>query len=317
MRLSIVTFGSEGDTRPLAALCRGLLDHGHDLKLFAEQSTLSLPRRFGVPCEALPGDVQSTLPIADPKQELRLADVINTTKAMKAILAANSAAWLRIVAEHARASDAILFSSLAYGVGAALREELSKPAIGLWFQPITPTRAFCSPMIPPMKLPGWANLLTYRLLHRQIWSFCGESTQAARCEVFGTTSVQRPRFDHPMLYGISRELVPRPDDWPDTHRICGHWSRPIDDWQPTAELAEFLSSGEPPIYVGFGSPSSFIRGKALNALFDAIAGRRTIFAPGCRNRACLIVSRSGDRLNSSPPRQAFSTMRSDRRPRPR
>ena len=104
MRLSIVTFGSEGDARPLAALCRGLLDHGHDVKLFAEQSTLSLPRRFGVPCEALPGDVRSTLPIADPKQEIRISDVINTTKAMKAILATHTAAWLRIVAEHARES---------------------------------------------------------------------------------------------------------------------------------------------------------------------------------------------------------------------
>ena len=33
LRLSVVTVGSEGDTRPLAALCRGLLDRGHEVRL--------------------------------------------------------------------------------------------------------------------------------------------------------------------------------------------------------------------------------------------------------------------------------------------
>lgn len=43
---------------------------------------------------------------------------------MKAILATHATAWLRVVAEHARESDAILFSSLAYGVGASLRDAM-------------------------------------------------------------------------------------------------------------------------------------------------------------------------------------------------
>ncbi len=73
MRLSVVTFGSEGDTRPLAALCRGLLDRGHHLTLFAEHSTLSLPRSLGIPCEILSGDVKSALPIGDPRQALPMS----------------------------------------------------------------------------------------------------------------------------------------------------------------------------------------------------------------------------------------------------
>jgi UDP:flavonoid glycosyltransferase YjiC (YdhE family) len=77
MRLTVLTFGSEGDTRPLGALCRGLLDRGHQLTLFAEPTTLTLPRQLGVPCESLPGEVQSTLPISDPKFEIGLADVLN------------------------------------------------------------------------------------------------------------------------------------------------------------------------------------------------------------------------------------------------
>src|SRR5262245_50838424 len=106
MRLSVVTFGSEGDTRPLAALCRGLLDQGHEVRLFAEQSTLHLPRRLGIPCEALSGDVKSTLPIADPRTEIRIADVLTTAKAVNKVIASNTASWLRTVAEHARDADA-------------------------------------------------------------------------------------------------------------------------------------------------------------------------------------------------------------------
>jgi len=280
MRLSIVTFGSEGDTRPLAALCRGLLDRGHDLHLFAEHSTLSLPRSLGIPCEFLSGDVRATLPIADPRQDLRLPEIVRSMKALKAVIADNSASWLRTIAPHVRDSDAILFSSLAVGVGKALSEQFDKPAIGLFFQPITPTREFSSPMLPPMDLPGWANRLTFRPAHRQMSAVCGRAAQAARREVFGTRSRSQLRLDHPMLFGISQELVAQPADWPDDHRICGHWSRASTDWQAPADLLDFLGAGEPPIYAGFGSPASFIRRKALGALIDAVAGRRAIFSPG-------------------------------------
>lgn len=67
MRVSVVTCGSEGDTRSLAALCRGLLDRGHEVRLF--------PRMLEVPCEALQGDVRSLVPAGDLARELRLSDI--------------------------------------------------------------------------------------------------------------------------------------------------------------------------------------------------------------------------------------------------
>jgi len=101
--------------------------------------------------------------------------------------------------------------------------------------------------------------------------------------VFGRRAHERLSFDHPMLYGVSRELVAQPSDWPSDHRICGHWSVPADDWQAPADLLEFLDAGEPPIYAGFGSPSSFIRNKSLQPLIEAIGGRRAIFSPAWSN----------------------------------
>ncbi|MFL6620368.1 MAG: glycosyltransferase [Povalibacter sp.] len=279
MRLTVVTHGSEGDTRPLAALCRGLLDRGHELLLFADESTLSLPRKLGVPSQALSGDLKATLPIGDPKQEIRISDVLQTAKKVKAVITSNAAAWLRQVGDHARDSDAILFSSLAAGIGNVLRDEFKKPGCGLFFQPLTPTREFSSPMLPPLNLPGWAKRATFKASLAQMWSTCGRPAENARVEVFGHRRARRD-LDFPILYCISRELVRQPADWPSNHLICGHWSMRSLDVEPSAELQDFLAAGEPPIYAGFGSPSGFIRVKALSALVDAVAGRRAVFGPG-------------------------------------
>lgn len=282
MRFSVVTMGSEGDTRPLAALCRGLLDRGHELKLFADDSTLTLPRMLGIPCEALQGDIQSILPIGDPQQPLRLADILGVVKGIRNLFQAHMADWLRAVAEHARSAEAILFCSLAYGPGLILREELRKPAVFLSLQPSWPTREFCSPSMQPMRLPGWVNRWTHALAYRQLWSLCAGSAPRARYKVFGTRAAARPALDFPMLCGVSRALVAQPADWPPDHRICGHWCGPAPEWQPPSALLNFLQ-GEPPIYAGFGSASSFIRSKALKTLIQALSGRRVVFSPGWSN----------------------------------
>jgi hypothetical protein len=219
------------------------------------------------------------LPIGDPKQEIRVSDVLRTAKGVKAVIAAQAATWLRTVAEHARESDMILFSSLATGVGRVLRDELKKPGVGLYFQPITPTREFSSSMLPPLDLPCWVKRATYRVSLGQMWAMCGRPAEDARMEVFGHRGSRRD-LDFPILYGFSRELVPRSNDWPANHVVCGHWSMRTLDFQPPADLLDFLAAGEAPIYAGFGSPSGFIRVKALSALVDAIAGRRAVFGPG-------------------------------------
>jgi UDP:flavonoid glycosyltransferase YjiC (YdhE family) len=45
-------------------------------------------------------------------------------------------------------------------------------------------------------------------------------------------------------------------------------------------LIEFLAGGDPPIYVGFGAASSFVRQKRLSEIFSAIGGRRALFYAG-------------------------------------
>ncbi|MBU6488864.1 MAG: glycosyltransferase, partial [Burkholderiales bacterium] len=61
MEFTVATYGTEGDTRPLAALCRALIDAGHRAHLLADRSTLHAAQVLGVPCSPLAGDIKRAL----------------------------------------------------------------------------------------------------------------------------------------------------------------------------------------------------------------------------------------------------------------
>jgi UDP:flavonoid glycosyltransferase YjiC (YdhE family) len=281
MRFTVVTYGSEGDTRPLVALARGLLDAGHELRLFAEQSTIGSAQSLGVPVEALAGDLKSMLPLENPLRELTGADLMKGVREGLRVVNGNTGAWMRAVADHARGSDAILYAGLATMMAQTLAEALRRPAIGLWLQPTTTTREFPSPVLPPMRLPGWLNRLSYRLSPQAaVRFFYQRAAVTARKEIFGPVTRGIQPDENPMLYGFSKHLVQRPADWPAGHQICGHWPMPPGDWCPPQALLDFLAAGPPPIYLGLGAVASFVRQRGLTAIIAAIAGRRTVFFPG-------------------------------------
>jgi sterol 3beta-glucosyltransferase len=281
VRFIVVTYGSEGDTRPIVALGRGLVDAGHDIRLFLEPSTLGSARLHAIPAEALAGDMKSTLPMRNPSRELRATDVLKAVKAGLRVVRDNTGSWMRTITEHARDSDAILFGGLTSPMMEAIARRLRKPAINLCLQPTSPTREFASCIFPPMNLPGWLNLLTYRASPSAIMRrLYGKAVKAADEEMFGKKRGGGVAVEFPILYGFSPHLVARPNDWPADHQICGYWPLPRTNWQPPDDLLAFLAAGEPPIYVGFGAVSSFIRRKKLAEIVAAIAGRRALFYPG-------------------------------------
>jgi hypothetical protein len=77
MKFIIATYGAEGDARPFAALCRGLMDAGHEARLprcetAPERSATRCPRRAALwmPWQPLSASRQVKAPCI-----LRLAQV--------------------------------------------------------------------------------------------------------------------------------------------------------------------------------------------------------------------------------------------------
>jgi UDP:flavonoid glycosyltransferase YjiC (YdhE family) len=263
VKFLVVTFGTEGDTRPLAALCRALMDAGHETQLLANAATLGSASALGVPNAPLAGDIRG----------------ITTAKPLAQLANSNAEAWMRATVAAGQGCDAIIVSALAAFIGLSAAEYLKVPAMGASLIPITPTAAFPSPFLPGKWLPGFCNRPSHRLVNEMIWRSLREKTNSARAH-FAMAPRKTLWTTHPMLYGISPSLLPKPVDWPTNNHLCGQWVRPVRAWSAPPALRDFLAAGEPPIYIGFGSMAGFDTNTLLDAIVTAVGGRRALFYPG-------------------------------------
>ena len=281
MRIVALTFGTEGDTRPMAALCRGLRDAGHDVVLLAERSGASYADALGVPFVPLAGDMAAAMRSAAAGLTGRGADARYVARTLAAIAAENTSEWLRAAIEHARGRDLVLSAGLAIYVGLSAGEALGIRTIGVGLQPMMPTRAFASPFLPPLRLPGFLNRASHRLVLSLMWRAFRGPIDAARRDVAGQPPRVHEWDDYPVLLGVSPTLLPRPDDWTGRIAIAGYWFGPRDPrFVADPALVEFIAGGEAPVYVGFGSMLGFDRDRLLDTVLRALDGRRAIVHSG-------------------------------------
>ena len=282
MKLAAVTFGTEGDTRPLAMLCAALRDAGHDAIILAAEGTLGSAHDLGVPYIALAGNVRSMMQPEDGGASILSSKSSwnAATKALSRVANENATAWMHQTLDSVTGCDAIVCAGLAAFVGFSVAEKLGIPAFGAGMIPLTPTTEFASAFLPPRRVPRWLNRFSHRFVAEILWRAFRRATNEARVSVCGLPPRSNLWSDYPMLYGISPSILPRPKDWPSNAHLCGQWIRPVDDWAPPLPLKDFLAAGEAPIYIGFGSMVGFDREFMVDALIAAVAGRRALFYPG-------------------------------------
>jgi sterol 3beta-glucosyltransferase len=281
MRILALTYGTEGDTRPMVALCRGLQDAGHDATLLAERSGERYAEVLRVPFVALAGDMADALRRA--ASGLAHAGVVArvVARTLAGIANANATAWMRAAIEHARDAEVIVCAGLAIYVGLSVAEGLGIRAIGAGLQPLMPTRAFASPFLPPLRLPGVLNRASHRFVLGAMWRAFRGAVNEARRGVARQSPRRREWVDYDVLFGMSPTLVPKPPDWGERVAVTGYWFGPRDPaFEPDRELVAFLESGEAPVYVGFGSMLGFDRDRVLAAVLDALDGHRALLHSG-------------------------------------
>jgi sterol 3beta-glucosyltransferase len=280
MKFVVVTYGTEGDTRPLAALARALIDAGHTAHLLADAGTLGAAEALGVPATGLPGDIRRTIQGSSGVVG-RGGGFADTARTLATIANANAEAWLRAAVAAGEGCDAVILSGLTSFTGLSAAEYLGVPGIGAGLIPISPTRAFPSPFLRPGLAPAVFNRASHRLVNGVIWRGFRAAINAARAAVCDLPPRRDVWDGHAMLYGVSPSLLPRPPDWPANALVCGQWQAPTAEaWSPPPALDEFLAAGEPPIYVGFGSMAGFEERSLLGEIVAAVAGRRALFFPG-------------------------------------
>lgn len=284
MKIMISTFGTHGDVQPFLALGQRLRAAGHVVAICTSAS-------YGPTIEAL--GLQHAW-MSDTMLDLTRAMLSGSDSTLKVIRRMGSA-MRAMLEEEWRAAQAFAPDLLVYHPKMLGRyhiaEKLGSPlvmAIPLPFY--TPTPAFPNPFFAGLRLGGWANQASFRLLSLTNGMYSGMTNRFRRDTLglpplrrFADLLVTRAGQPIPILYPYSPHLLPTPGDFPPHVHVTGSWFlEPTTSWNPPASLEAFLGAGPPPVYVGFGSTGGRGAQRRTEVVLGALAqaGRRGVLARG-------------------------------------
>jgi sterol 3beta-glucosyltransferase len=291
MRITVLAIGSRGDVQPLLALAVGLQQSGrHKICFAAPDNFESLAREYSLNFSPLGVDTQKLMGPGgiNPGQNLLIwfSEVLRSMKPLAERITENT--W-----SACQDAELIIYSMMgvcAYHVA----EKLGIPC--LMTSPIpgfAPTRAYPNPngIFPSLPLGGKYNRLTHIISQHLFQLFTGPFINRFRKQKLHLPAIPFGRFPYfhmgdrpqPLFSCYSPTISPKPRDWSDNIHVCGYWFLdPAPDWQPSPQLIDFLETGAPPIYIGFGSMSNRAPKKMTQLVQDALAlsGQRGILAAG-------------------------------------
>lgn len=288
MKIIIIAPGSRGDVQPYVALGKGLKEAGHAVSILAYQDFQNLITSYGLEFVSIGGSVetvaQSLQSLLEQGQLLKILSSMGTAAQQLACQAALSG----LVA--CQGSDLIIGGLGGLFVGLVLSEKLGIPFVQAHLFPFTPTREFASVLIqiPQTQLTRWTNGLSHHLTRQMMWQTFRAADNKVRAQLqlapapfWGPASLQRQ--SQAILYGYSPQVLSPPRDWDDCIHVTGYWFlEPPTGWEPPIDLINFLQSGPPPIYIGFGSMPSRKPGETAALVLQALAltGQRGVMSSG-------------------------------------
>ncbi len=264
MRITIPTTGSRGDVQPYIALGLGLQAAGHRVRLATHADFESFVRGYGLDFHALEADGRALQ--ASSAGDKMLSAGKNPLVFIREFVRLRVPlirGMLKNCYDACRDADAVLLTTTAPLLGWCVAEKIGVPTFRTGLQPGALSRFLPNFLMPeaPDWLPGRGlyHLFSHVFVGVTLWQIWRPTLNAARAEVLDLPPLPLVSpggdFLHPSLTldGYSSQVVPKPRDWPATHHLTGYWFLDAPSgWSPPAELVDFLGSGPPPVYVGFG-----------------------------------------------------------------
>ncbi|KAF2862120.1 glycosyltransferase family 1 protein [Piedraia hortae CBS 480.64] len=143
-------------------------------------------------------------------------------------------------------------------------EKLGIPLHIMFTMPYSPTQEFPHPLANIQSSnadPHLTNYISYGLVDMLTWQGLGDVVNTFRTRTLGLEPLslmwapgilQKLRIPH--TYCWSPSLIPKPKDWGPQISVSGFFFlKTPSAYTPSPSLQRFLSSGPPPIYIGFGS----------------------------------------------------------------
>lgn len=284
MRIAIQTLGTRGDVQPYVALARGLRSRGHDVQIAAPAQFETMVTHHGLAFAPLPAEFLALIDTPLGKATIasgngvlaRLRLLGQVGPMMRRLLDAEWAAVREfgpdLIVHHPKS-----LASRHMAEALSCSRILASPLPGL-----TPTAAFPSPLLPFASL-GPFNRASHALAIKGADAVFAGSIRTWRVEALKLPA--RTRLPHKppgTVYAYSPRVVPVPPDWGRDVLVSGYWFLDDPDSHPPERLSDFLSDGEPPVYVGFGSMPGLDPRRMTAIVLEALAraGKRGLLARG-------------------------------------
>jgi len=295
VKITILTAGTRGDVQPYVAVGIGLRSKGYQVRIATHRNFKPLIDQYGLGFSPVEGDPRQIL-MEDVGQKL-LSTEKNPIAMMRHTIAAAEPVLHQVFDDYWKASqdaDVILFHLLAALPAVSIAEKLNIPAFPLYLQHVHHTSYYPSAAATPLPvsiplITKLYNHLTYRLEDWAFWHFIRPVVNHWREHVLGLPVYKTNPFlsrewqRRPFLYGFSPQVIPKAPDWGDNIHITGYWLLPRGQgWRPPNQLVDFLHSGPPPVYIGFGSMVHRDAEKITEIVLKALemTNKRAILASG-------------------------------------
>jgi len=311
MKLLLLTHGTLGDVQPLVALGAGLRQVGHEVavcthhrfKDLIKQHDLAYCYMNDLLLDALDSPtgrwvIESARDSGIVQRASKGAQLLN--KILAGFRASLEETWLA-----SQGTDAIIYDSRTLSA-CHIAEKLRIPtAMTLYLPNLAPTKHFSSMLAPNLNLGEWYNRFSYKLPALRIapvmpivnrWR--KQTLGLKHCSwLRGINPLQWNGKPIPMIHCFSEHLIPPPIDWPSHASVTGFcFLERATSYTAPQDFVDFLESGTPPIYVGFGSMVGRNPEQLTRIIVQAVqqTGHRCILSAGWGGLAAPQTSISAD-----------------------
>ncbi|KAL9667025.1 hypothetical protein QQ045_001370 [Rhodiola kirilowii] len=291
LRIAMLVIGTRGDVQPFLAIAKRLQEFGHRVRLATHSNFSNFVRSAGVEFYPLGGDPRVLAGyMARNKGFIPSGpgEISIQRKQLKSIIESLLPACTEPDLETGLPfkAQAIISNPPAYG-HAHIAEAFGVPLHIFFTMPWTPTYEFPHPLARvPQSAGYWLSYIVVDLL---IWwgirtyinDFRKNKLKLAPIAYFST---YHGSISHlPTGYMWSPHLVPKPSDWGPLVDVVGYCFLNLGSkYQPQVEFLQWITSGPPPVYIGFGSMPLDDPQKVTEIILEALkeTGQRGIIDRG-------------------------------------
>ena len=301
LRIVLASVGSRGDVQPMLGLAQSLAARGHRPLIAAPANFEGWVRSLGFDFAPLGEDMQAFLArnrqIMTGKPLRMLREMIRYFKEQIPLQAQQ-------LAPICRGADLVVYGGLAF-TAPSVAEHLRLPVLGvLYSNCLLPASLHPPPNIPWHGLPGWINRLIWRINHVMGDLLLRRTLNSMR------SHLGLPLLDHlrshliegdPLVIAADEVLFPPDTSWQGRFAYANFIY--FDDPAPLdPQLNDWLSEGEAPIYIGFGSMLGQGIERVERMLVEAVSatGRRCIVDAGWAGLGAAALPHGWLRVRNAP-----------------